>query len=279
MLEFLSEHWRSGVEILLIWIVVYQIYRSIKSTRGAQMLVAVLTLLIAVTLLAYVLELKVLGFILTRSALFIAFSLIVVFQPEIRNLLAKLGSHPLFGFNRFERVEFMEAFIDAVKELSNKRIGALFALERGISLKEHRETGVEMDAEFSKELALTIFFPNTALHDGGMIIADRRMASAGCVFPVSAKELKDRTLGLRHRAAIGLTEVSDALAVIVSEETGAISVAVDGEIFKDLSTEELREKLEVVFIPEEQHTDEHDEEELDSETGVTSDSDSDLVSD
>ena len=279
MLEFIDQHWRSGVEIILLWVGVYQIYRSFRATRGAQILVALLTLLIAITLLAYVLDLTVIGFILTRSALFIAFSLIVVFQPEIRNLLAKLGSSQFFVFNRYERVEFMESFIEAVKELSNKRIGALFAMERGISLKEHRETGVELDAEFTKELAMTIFFPKTALHDGGMILADRRVAAASCVFPVSAKELKDRTLGLRHRAAIGLTEVTDALAVVVSEETGSISVCVDGNIYKDLKTSELRKKLEVVFIPEEKKNEEDVQEQLDSEDRVAADSDSDMVRD
>ena len=279
MLEFIDQHWRSGVEILLLWIGVYQDYRSFRATRGAQILVALLTLMIAITLLAYLLDLTVIGFILTRSALFVAFSLIVVFQPEIRTLLAKMGSSQLFTFNRFERVEFMESFIEAVGELSNKRIGALFAMERGISLKEHKETGVEVNGEFSKELVLSIFFPKTALHDGGMVIADRRIAAAGCVFPVSAKELKDRTLGLRHRAAIGLTEVTDALAVIVSEETGNISVSEEGKIFKNLKVPELREKLEMVFIPEEQHNEEGIQEQSDSEDGVSADSDSDMVRD
>lgn len=279
MLEFLNEHWRSGVEILLLWLGVYQIYRSFRATRGAQILVSLLIFLIAITLVAYLLDLTVIGFILTRSVLFIAFSLIVVFQPEIRSLLAKLGSSQFFMFNRYERVEFMEAFIEAVGELSNKRMGALFAMERSISLKEQRETGIELNAEFSKELALTIFFPKTALHDGGMIISERKVAAAGCVFPVSAKELKDRTLGLRHRAAIGLTEITDAVAVIVSEETGAISVSIDGEIYKDLKTTELREKLEMVFIPEEQDNAENMEEQSTGEVGVASDRDSDMVSD
>ncbi len=279
MLEFFNEHWRSAVEILLLWVGVYQIYRSFRATRGAQILVSLLILLIVITLVAYLLDLTVIGFILTRSVLFIAFSLIVVFQPEIRSLLAKLGSSQFFMFNRYERVEFMEAFIEAVIELSNKRIGALFAMERSISLKEQRETGIELNAEFSKELALTIFFPKTALHDGGMIISGRKVAAAGCVFPVSAKELKDRTLGLRHRAAIGLTEITDAVAVIVSEETGTISVGIDGEIYKDLKTTELREKLEMVFIPEEQDHAEITEEQSARENGVASDSDSDMVSD
>jgi len=163
MLEFIQEHWRDGLEILLLWFAVYQIFRAFRATRGAQILVAVITLLLVITLLAYILKLTVIGFILKGSTVFIAFAMIVVFQPEIRNALAKLGSSQLLMFNRFERLEFMESFIEAVLELSNKRMGALFAMERRISLKEQRETGVLLDSEFSKELALSIFYPKTAL--------------------------------------------------------------------------------------------------------------------
>jgi diadenylate cyclase len=185
MFDFFNQHWRSGLEIIFLWIAVYQVYRSFRATRGARILLAILTLLVAITILTYLFDLRVIGYIVTRSALFIVFSLIVIFQPEIRSVLAKLGSSQFFMLNRYRRVEFMESFIETVTELSNKRIGALFAMERYISLKEFRETGVEVDAEFSKELAMTIFFPKTALHDGGMVIADRRIAAAGCVFPVS----------------------------------------------------------------------------------------------
>ena len=112
--------------------------------------------------------------------------------------------------------------------MSKKRIGALFAFERSISLKEHLDTGVELDALFTPEFALTVFHPKTALHDGGMIIAKDRAAGAGCVFPVSSRELVDRSTGLRHRAAIGISEETDCVAVVVSEETGQVSVCVDG---------------------------------------------------
>jgi len=139
----------------------YFMIQVLDKDRGAQILVAVITLLLVITLLAYILKLTVIGFILKGSTVFIAFAMIVVFQPEIRNALAKLGSSQLLMFNRFERLEFMESFIEAVLELSNKRMGALFAMERRISLKEQRETGVLLDSEFSKELALSIFYPKT----------------------------------------------------------------------------------------------------------------------
>ncbi len=279
MEEFIIEHWRSAVEIIILWFGVYHLYKTIKDTRGVQILFALLTLFISVTLITNVFDLKVISFIINGSALFIAFALIVVFQPEIRNSLAKLGSNSFFSFSKFERLELMELFIETVQALSNKRTGALFAMERGISLKEYKENGVTLGADFSKELITTIFNPKTILHDGGIIISSRKIAAAGCVFPVSAKELKDRTLGLRHRAAIGLTEITDALAVVVSEETGCISVSIDGKIFKDLSTDELRNKLEIVFIPEKQKNEKDIQEQSDSKNSVTSDSDSDMVSD
>jgi len=241
--------------------------------------VALLAILIFVTLMAYMFDLKVIGWILTRSAFFIAFVMVVLFQPEIRNALAKLGSSKLFFFSQYHRLEFFETLTGAIVELSNKRVGALIALERNISLKERIETGVVLDAEFSSELAMTVFFPKTALHDGGMVISQRRVAAAGCVFPVSQKELSDRSLGLRHRAAIGLTEESDAVCVIVSEETGAISISVDGKIYKNLSDEEFREKLQSIFITEETIDEENTEEELAAEDSLTDTSDRDLVSD
>jgi len=279
MIEFIRDNWQAAVEIIILWILVYQVYRSFRATRGAQILVGLVTVLLAITLMAYLLELTVISFILQVSALFIAFSLIVVFQPEIRTLLAKFGDTRFIFFNRYERVEFMELFIETLVELSNRRMGALFAVERGISLKEQAETGVAIGAEFSKELVLSIFFPKTALHDGGMIIADRKINSAGCVFPVSAMEMKDRTLGLRHRAAIGLTEISDAIAIIVSEETGNISISVEGKLLKNLTVNQLRNHLEVIFIPEEKVDEESIQEQSSGEDSVADDSDSDLVSD
>lgn len=277
MEEFLREHWRSAVEIILLWFVVYQLYKAVKDTRGLQILFAVMVLFISVTLLTSVFDLRVISFIINGSALFVAFALIVVFQPEIRSALARLGSNTIFSFNKFERLELMELFIETITSLSKNRHGALFAMERSITLKEYKENGVHIAAEFSKELVMSIFTPKTALHDGGMIISSRKVDSAGCVFPVSSKELKDRTLGLRHRAAIGLSEQTDALLVVVSEETGSISVSLDGVLFRDLTTDELRKKLEIVFVPEQQ--DEEDiQEQSDGEDDIATSGDSNMVS-
>jgi len=277
--DFLSKHWSDGVEILILWIGLYQIYRAFKKTRGARILVGLVLLLMVLSLLSLVLELDVIWWLLSKVLALLAFGLIIIFQPELRNALARLGSSKLFMFSQTQKHVFLDTFSDAVRQLSKKRIGALFAFERSISLKEHLETGVELDAVFSPEFALTVFHPKTTLHDGGMIIAQNRVAGAGCVFPVSSRELADRSTGLRHRAAIGVTEETDCVAVVVSEETGQISVCVDGKLVRNLTDEEFREKMESIFLPKEETHEEDDKEELAGETSDLDGGSGDLVSD
>jgi len=229
--------------------------------------------------LALVLDLTVIWWLLKHILLGLALALLIIFQPELRNALARLGSSKLFSFSQTQRHEFFDVFADAVSQLSKKRIGALFAFERAISLKDHLETGVELDAAFSPEFAMTIFHPKTALHDGGMVIAQNRVAGAGCVFPVSSRELADRTTGLRHRAALGITEETDCVAVVVSEETGQISIAIDGKLFRGLSEDEFRLKMEAIFLPKEKNDEKDVEEPLAGETDDAHSRGDDLVSD
>ena len=278
-MEFLSEHWRAGIEILILWIGLYQIFRVFRKTRGARILLGLALLLMVLSFLALVLDLDVIWRLLKHILLGLALALLIIFQPELRNALARLGSSRLFLFSQSQRHEFLDVFTDAVSQLSNKRVGALFAFERSISLKDHLETGVELDASFSPEFALTVFHPKTALHDGGMIIAQNRVAGAGCVFPVSSRELADRSTGLRHRAAMGVTEETDCVAVVVSEETGQISIAVDGKLDRGLTEEKFREKMEAIFLPKEQNEDEKDvQEPLASEADDVDRGRDDLVS-
>ena len=276
---FIVEHWRAGVEILILWIGLYQIYRAFRKTRGARILVGLVLLLMVLSLLSLALELKVIWWLLYKMLTLMAFALIIIFQPELRNALARLGSSRLFSFSQTQRHEFLDTFSKAVVQLSKKRIGALFALERSISLKEHLETGVELDSIFTPEFAMTVFHPKTALHDGGMIISQDRVAGAGCVFPVSSRELTDRTTGLRHRAAIGITEETDCVAVVVSEETGQISICVDGKLDRHLSEEDFRERVEKIFLPKETINEEDVEEQLASEDSDADSGRGDLVSD
>lgn len=191
-------------------------------------------------------QLNVISWILTRIfAPGLALALVVIFQPELRVGLAKLGSHPFFSsFAKLQRVDFLDNFCKAVSKLSNQRFGALFAFERSISMKPIEDSGVKLDAIFSPELALTIFHTKTALHDGGVVISGDRISAAACVFPVSQKEMSDRTLGLRHRAGVGMSEESDCVVVVVSEETGAIALAVGGKLERNLTPEQLKGRLE-----------------------------------
>lgn len=279
MWKFFLDNWRNGVEIVILAICIYQIYRAFRATRGAQILVGLGAILVVLTLVAEVFNFQVINWLITRAAALLAFALLVIFQPELRNALARLGSSRLFSFSSTRRVAFLERFADAVIALSKKRIGALFAIQRSISLKTHLETGVALDAQFSPELATSVFFPKTPLHDGGMIIADDRVAGAGCVFPVSQRELTDRSLGLRHRAGIGLSEESDAVVIVVSEETGSISLCVDGVFQRNLSEKVFRERLSQIFLPTNSNDETESDQKLDGEDSVARPRDRNLVSD
>jgi diadenylate cyclase len=279
MWKFIHDHWRDGIEILLLATCIYQIYRAFRSTRGAQILVGLGTILIFLTLVSAVFRFEVIQWIITRAAAILAFALIVIFQPELRNGLARLGSNQLFSFSNKRRLAFIERFADAVINLSKKRIGALFAIQRGISLKEHLDSGVVLDAQFSPELAMAVFYPKAPLHDGGMIIADDRVAGTACVFPVTEKQMADRSIGLRHRAAIGLTERTDAVAVVVSEETGSISICINGVLQRNLSEKQFREKISEIFFSANSSNETQTAQQLDRKGSLSSTGDSDLVSD
>ena len=278
-MDFLMEHWRAGVEILILWLGLYYVYRAFRKTRGASIMVGLALLLMVLSLLSLVLDLQVIWWLLKHILVGSAVALLVIFQPELRNVLARLGSSKLFSFSQTQKHEFLESFTDAVRQLSKKRRGALFAIERMNTLKDHMDTGVELDSIFSSEFVMTVFQSNTPLHDGGMIIAQNRAAAAGCVFPVSPRELSDRSTGLRHRAAIGISEETDCVAVVVSEETGQISLCLDGELERNLTPAEFHERLEDIFLPKEISNEEDNQEQLAGEAGDIDSGDSDLVSD
>ncbi len=279
MWEFIEQHWRDGIEILILATCIYQLYRAFRATRGAQILIGLGLILVALALVTEIFDFMVIGWIITRSAAVLAFALLVIFQPELRNGLARLGSSKFFSLTSKRRLAFVERLADAVVLLSKKRIGALIAIQRGISLKEQMETGVVLDAHFTPELAMSVFFPKSPLHDGGMVIADDRVAAAACVFPVTEREMKDRSTGLRHRAAIGLTERTDAIAVVVSEETGSISICENGNLQRNLTEKQFREKISEIFFSGQSSNETENVEKLDRETPESASGDRDLVSD
>jgi len=275
---FIKEHWRDGIEILILATCIYQIYRAFRATRAAQILVGLGTILIVLTLVSTVFRFEVISWIIKGAATILAFALIVIFQPELRTGLARLGSNRLFSFYSERRMDFLERFADAVINLSKKRIGALFAIQRDVSLKEQLDTGVSLDARFSPELAMAVFHPKAPLHDGGMIIAEDRVAGAACVFPVTEREMKDRSTGLRHRAAIGLTERTDAVAVVVSEETGGISICQNGILQRNLTEIQFREKIAEIFFSVKPSHESEVTEKPDSKDTLAGSGDRDLVS-
>jgi len=279
MWQFFKDHWRDGIEILVLAACIYQIYRAFRATRGAQILVGLGSILVVLTLVTQVFKFAVIGWLIKSAATVLAFALIVIFQPELRDALARLGSKRLFSFSSKRRLAFLERFADAVIGLSKKRIGALFAIQRGISLKEHLETGVVLDAQFSPELAFTVFHPKAPLHDGGMIIADDRVAGAACVFPVTEREMQDRTTGLRHRAAIGITERTDAIAVVVSEETGNIAISENGNLKRNLTEKQFREIISDIFFSGKATHETESDTQLDGQDRVAASSNRDMVSD
>ena len=249
--SYWHDHWRDGVEIFVLWLIIYKIYRAFRATRGARILVGLTVVLLVFIFVSTLLKLPVLSWILGKVVFVLAFALVIIFQPEIRSALARIGSSRFLSFDSGQR-KFLTLLEDSVVQLSKKRFGALFALERTISLNDFQKTGVEMNSELSVELAMTLFFPKSALHDGGVILDEERIAAAGCVFPVTQRNMSDRSLGLRHRAAIGVTEETDAVAVVVSEETGTISIAVDGELERFKTEAEFRERLKAIFLNNEQ---------------------------
>ena len=279
MWEFIEKHWKDGIEILVLASLIYQLYRAFRATRGAQILVGLGLILVVLALVTQIFQFEVIGWLISRSAIFLSFALIVIFQPELRNGLARIGSSRFFSFSENRRLAFVERLADAVVLLSKKRIGALFAIERDITLKEQLETGVVLDSHFTPELAMSVFFPKSPLHDGGMIIANDRVAGAACVFPVTEKEMQDRSTGLRHRAAIGLTERTDAIAIVVSEETGSISISEGGSLHRNLTEKQFREKISEIFFSDPTSNETETNEKLARETPVSASGDRDMVSD
>jgi diadenylate cyclase len=235
------------LEILILSIGFYYIFLFIHGTRGVQVLTGLATLFVGLVLLTYFFELDTLNWILQRSTVYIVFALLVIFQPEIRQALAELGRRHLFSGQAFDQSN-IETLVNAAVRLSEQKIGALIAVERDVGTRAIQETGVPLDAKISPELLINIFYPRTPLHDGGVIVQNNRLVAAACVFPLSQKEELSRTLGTRHRAAIGITEETDALTLVVSEETGSISVAYRGRLRRGLDEERLRRVLSSVLL-------------------------------
>ena len=243
----LQNLWRPVLEILILTVGIYYCFRFVRGTRGAPVVTGFLVVLLAFVLGTYFLQLKVLQYILSAFTAYFILGIMVIFQPELRRMLAELGKLPMFS-TAHEQRENIEVIIQTVERLAEVRIGALIAIEQSIQLHEAVGSGIVVDCEATPEMLETIFFPNNAIHDGGVIIKGDRIAYAACIFPLTQRQDLNKSLGTRHRAAIGLTEETDAVVVAVSEETGTISYAYKGQLARGLTLEELRSFLTSVLV-------------------------------
>jgi len=232
----------SVIDVLLVALVIYQFLALIKGTRASLMLIGVVTVAL-VFYLARMGELYTLNWLITTLLPYAVFALIVVFAPEIRQALTRLGRRVTLSRAMSSEEDAYDDIVLASNLFAQNQTGALIVIEREIGLRTYIESGVPMDAHLSYDLLATVFRPSAPLHDGAVIVQGDRIAAAACFLPLSMNPVLSTQLGTRHRAGIGITEETDAIAVIVSEETGAISLAVGGKIERDISVEQLRERL------------------------------------
>src|SRR5476649_2707300 len=250
--SLLVEAIRSLIEILILAGGIYFTWKLFRGTRSARVLAGFGLLLAMLSLASYALHLTVIERLLSFSPIFLLTSLVIIFQPELRRIFAEVGSRPLFSPHR-QQEEVIEAVINGLEQLQVAGHGALIAFEREITYEPARETGTIIDAQITDDLIETIFFPKTPLHDGGVIIVQDRIAVAAAIFPLTQTEGLQRNLGLRHRAALGLSDETDAAVVVLSEETGIISLAFGGELRRPLTTDELRSQLIAILLQNKDH--------------------------
>ena len=255
ILEYLKNIWTSPLQtiafifdILIVVFLVSKFVQAVKGTRAWQLLKGII-LLICLTALSSILGLNILNFILTSFMTYGVIFLIIVFQPELRRGLEQLGTNKLtkfFGMDKdiiIKAKEDIYKIVIAVSELAKSKTGALIVIERDIKIKDIIDTGIIIDGEISPQLLVNIFLPNTPLHDGAVIISNNKLAAAACILPLASDKDIAKELGTRHRAAIGISKETDALAIVVSEETGKVSVARDGILIADLREDALKKIL------------------------------------
>lgn len=244
--------WESAADVLLVTLVFYALLRLFRGTAAVQLLRGVLVLTFVVMLITNMFELTAFRWLVNNSLNVVLVAIPVIFQPELRRALERLGrTTPFLGRRAaLATTEFIVSeLIRTVDTLSQRKHGAIIILEGATGLEEYIETGTRLDSTISRELLLTIFYPNTALHDGAVILRSDRILAAGCVLPLTQRQFADTQMGTRHRAAVGITEQNDAMAIVVSEETGIISVSRHGRIVRRLDEKRLRRILQGFYEP------------------------------
>lgn len=249
MLEVLKEIrvW-DILDIVLVAFILYRVFMLIKGTRAVQMVLG-LGVLLLVLILSRWAGMYTMNWLVQSFMSQVVLVILVLFQPELRRALAHMGENPLFSsLSPVESSKFLDEIVKASVALANRRVGALIVLERETDLKNIVEMGTTLDSKVSKELILSIFHPTSPIHDGAIIIQAARIAAAGCFLPLTMSATVEKSLGTRHRAAIGLTEETDAVVIVVSEETGTISIALGGKLERDLDAVSLRRALTRIFV-------------------------------
>ncbi len=240
-LRLLHPGWRDALELIVVSLAIYQVLLLIRRTRAMQVLAGIVVLAAAYGI-AYLLQLSMIVYLLTLVFSYGAIALLVVFAPELRGALAQIGQSPMSRlFGRMGGNEIGDEVEHAVERLSRAAVGAIIAVERDVSLDEYVASGSKMEAKVSADLLATIFTPHSPLHDGAVLIRGDTIIGAACILPLSQASLADRSLGTRHRAALGLSEETDALVVVVSEETATVSVASKGHLWREVSPADVRE--------------------------------------
>lgn len=246
ILQYAVEWAKIAVEVGLLAFLIYLAMQFVSGTRAVAILAGIIILALGLNVLARTLDLEVIGWLVSRMWAVLAFTTVIVFQPEVRRALSEVGRRPGFlSAHRDEAVagHLVNTLVDATYFLADRRIGALVAIEQSIGLRTYAETGTPVDARVSSKLLSSVFFPNTPLHDGGVIVRRDQLVAAGCIFPLSQNPDLGKTLGTRHRAAVGLTEETDAVVIVVSEESGAVSLARAGRLTRGVARERLKRHL------------------------------------
>lgn len=247
MFGIVGDYWRDIIDIAVLSGLFYWLFRFIRGTRAAQMFVG-LVIILLLSLAASALQLNGLNWLISSLKTVWVLAFLILFQPELRKMLTSLGGGRLFrSFTRTQESSVLGELVRSAESLAEKSLGALIVIERNVGLKNIVETGTPLDARVSAELLVTIFTPPSPLHDGAVVVSGSQVVAAGCILPLSQNPRLAYALGTRHRAALGITEESDCIVIVVSEESSAISIAEGGRLIRNLDPGELRSTLATVF--------------------------------
>lgn len=238
------------IDICLVWFVIYELMMLLKGTKAVQLFKGVLVIIV-IKLISWYVGLQTLSWIMDQVINWGIIAIIIIFQPEIRRGLEHLGRGSVFTYNKTGNQEekMVEALDQAIQYMSKRRIGALITIQQNTGLEDYIETGISLDADVTGALLINIFIPNTPLHDGAVIIKDNKIAVAAAYLPLSESNLIPKELGTRHRAAVGISEVTDALTIVISEETGGVTVTKNNELIRDLTQQDYLKLLRNELVP------------------------------